>query len=140
MTGSDLYSASPRHKNTTRPAAQQAFARREVIVSGGAFNSPQLLKLSGIGPAAELAKFKIPLVKDLPGVGENMADNYEGSILSLANRDLVDTAGQVVLFLNTGKTSNRNIYAFCGSFSFEGSGPVIPPTTVRGSMSVLSCS
>jgi choline dehydrogenase len=126
MTGPDLYSASPRHKNTTRPATQQAFARREVIISGGAFNSPQLLKLSGIGPAAELAKFNIPLIKDLPGVGENMADNYEGSILSLANRDLVDTAGQVVLFLNTGKTSNRNIYAFCGSFSFEGFWPGYP--------------
>lgn len=50
-------------------------ARKEVIVSAGAFKSPQLLMLSGIGPADQLAKFKIPLVADLPGVGQNMWDH-----------------------------------------------------------------
>ena len=52
-------------------------ARREVIVSGGAINSPQLLKLSGIGPAAELAQHGIPLVADRPGVGANLTDHLE---------------------------------------------------------------
>jgi choline dehydrogenase len=52
-------------------------ARREVIVSGGPINSPQLLKLSGVGPAAELAGHGIPVVHDLPGVGENLQDHLE---------------------------------------------------------------
>jgi choline dehydrogenase len=128
MQGPNLYSASPRHKAGAKGNLTQVFARREVIVSGGAFNSPQLLKLSGIGPRAELEKFNIPVVKDLPGVGENMADNYEGSLLSLSNRTLGDTGGYVVVMLNTSKTTpeNRNIYAFCGSFSFEGFWPGYP--------------
>ena len=54
-----------------------ALARREVIVSGGPINSPQLLKLSGIGPAAELADYGIAVVQDLPGVGENLQDHLE---------------------------------------------------------------
>jgi len=49
-----------------------AFASREVVVAGGAYNSPQLLKLSGVGPTAELSQFGIPTVIDLPGVGGNL--------------------------------------------------------------------
>jgi choline dehydrogenase len=56
---------------------QVALARREVIVSGGPINSPQLLKLSGVGPAAELASHGIPVIHDLPGVGENLQDHLE---------------------------------------------------------------
>lgn len=52
-------------------------ARREVILSGGPINSPQLLKLSGIGPAAELAGLDIPVLADRPGVGENLQDHLE---------------------------------------------------------------
>ena len=52
-------------------------ARREVILSGGTINSPQLLKLSGIGPAEELARHDIPVVHHLPGVGENLQDHTE---------------------------------------------------------------
>jgi len=51
-------------------------ARREVILSGGAVNSPQLLQLSGIGPAKLLQDLGIPVVQDLPGVGENLRDHY----------------------------------------------------------------
>ncbi|QXQ08429.1 choline dehydrogenase [Sphingosinicellaceae bacterium] len=54
-----------------------AKARREVILSGGPINSPQLLKLSGIGPAAELRSHGIDVVHDLPGVGENLQDHLE---------------------------------------------------------------
>lgn len=50
-------------------------AAKEVIVSAGAFRSPQLLMVSGLGPAAQLQKFNIPVIKDLPGVGQNMADH-----------------------------------------------------------------
>jgi choline dehydrogenase len=49
----------------------------ELILSGGPINSPQLLKLSGVGPAAELAAQGIDLVQDLPGVGENLQDHLE---------------------------------------------------------------
>jgi choline dehydrogenase len=52
-------------------------ARREVILSGGPINSPQLLKLSGVGPAAELRQFGIDIVADRPGVGENLQDHLE---------------------------------------------------------------
>lgn len=50
---------------------------REIIACGGAINSPQLLQLSGIGNASELAKLGIPVVMDLPGVGENLQDHLE---------------------------------------------------------------
>lgn len=49
-------------------------ARKEVIVSAGAFQSPQLLMVSGIGPRDTLEGLKIPILKDLPGVGQNLWD------------------------------------------------------------------
>src|SRR5246500_3416045 len=49
----------------------------EGIVCGGAFNSPQLLQLSGVGNASDLAPLGIPIVADLPGVGENLQDHLE---------------------------------------------------------------
>ena len=52
-------------------------ARREVILSAGALLSPQLLMLSGIGPAAELQRHGIPVVHDLPGVGRNLHDHVD---------------------------------------------------------------
>jgi choline dehydrogenase len=59
-------------------------ASREVIVSAGVFNTPQILKLSGIGPRAELASKGIDVVVDLPGVGENLQDRYEVGLVSKA--------------------------------------------------------
>jgi choline dehydrogenase len=58
-------------------AEQKARARREVILCGGPINSPQLMKLSGIGPAAELRAFGVDVVADRPGVGENLQDHLE---------------------------------------------------------------
>jgi choline dehydrogenase-like flavoprotein len=52
-------------------------ARREVIVSGGVFNSPQLLLASGIGPAKHLQEMGIEVRHDLPGVGENLQDHLD---------------------------------------------------------------
>jgi choline dehydrogenase len=52
-------------------------ARREVVLCGGAINSPQLLMLSGIGPAAHLREHGIDVVRDLPGVGGNLQDHYQ---------------------------------------------------------------
>ncbi len=52
----------------------------EVIACGGAFNSPQLLQLSGVGNAAELGTLGIDIVADLPGVGENLQDHLEAYV------------------------------------------------------------
>ena len=54
---------------------QEAVAAREVILCGGAVNSPQLLLLSGAGPADHLRGLGIPVVADLPGVGQNLQDH-----------------------------------------------------------------
>jgi choline dehydrogenase-like flavoprotein len=58
-----------------RGQATQARAEREVILAGGAFNSPHLLLLSGIGPADHLRRFGLTPVVDLPGVGSNLQDH-----------------------------------------------------------------
>ena len=51
-------------------------ARREVVLCGGAINSPQLLQISGVGPAGLLKDIGVPVVHELPGVGENLRDHY----------------------------------------------------------------
>ncbi|MFN8831329.1 MAG: choline dehydrogenase [Labrys sp. (in: a-proteobacteria)] len=56
---------------------RRVMARREVILSAGPINDPHLLKLSGVGPAAELRQHGIAVVHDLPGVGENLQDHLE---------------------------------------------------------------
>jgi choline dehydrogenase len=55
--------------------------RREVIVCGGALNSPQLLLLSGIGPGAHLTSLGIAVQHDLPGVGQSMQDHYQARVV-----------------------------------------------------------
>jgi choline dehydrogenase len=55
-------------------------AAREVILCGGAVNSPQLLLLSGVGPADQLAQFGIPVVHELRGVGQSLQDHYSAPI------------------------------------------------------------
>ena len=59
---------------------EQCYAGREVIVSAGAINAPQLLLLSGLGPAAALSKLDIPVVADLPGVGKNLQDHLDVAV------------------------------------------------------------
>jgi choline dehydrogenase-like flavoprotein len=61
------------------------FASREVILAGGAFNTPQLLMLSGIGPRETLDRFGIPVRADLPGVGGNLQDRYEIGVVNRMN-------------------------------------------------------
>ena len=70
---------------TTAGTAYTLFARNEVILSAGVFKSPQLLMLSGIGPATTLQKFGVPVISNLPGVGQNMWDQPLFGISSRVN-------------------------------------------------------
>ena len=60
---------------------RRAVANAEVIVAGGAFNSPQLLQLSGLGPASLLRSHGITVVADAPGVGDDLNDHISGRIM-----------------------------------------------------------
>lgn len=62
-------------------ATQQAMAAREVIVAAGAVGSPHLLNLSGIGAAGELQQLGLPVVADIPQVGENLHDHLRVSVI-----------------------------------------------------------
>jgi choline dehydrogenase len=87
LTGQSLYGADPRRQSgaaTGKGTKGSVTATREVILSGGTFNTPQILKLSGVGPKDELEKFGIDVVKDLPGVGKNLQDRYEIPVIGQA--------------------------------------------------------
>jgi choline dehydrogenase-like flavoprotein len=82
LRGERLYRAHGRPSSEPgEPAVVRA--RREVILAGGAFNTPQLLMLSGIGPPGILARHGIEPRIPLPGVGRNLQDRYE---IAVANR------------------------------------------------------
>ncbi|EPS29321.1 hypothetical protein PDE_04270 [Penicillium oxalicum 114-2] len=93
LRGKSLYRADPRASQTSSAGTPGSVkATREVILSAGSFNTPQLLKLSGIGPKEELAKFKIPTLVDLPGVGSNLQDRYETGLVGKSPTDFVLTS------------------------------------------------
>jgi choline dehydrogenase-like flavoprotein len=81
LDGARLYKAHAQPNAATGPE-RQVMASREVILAGGAFNSPQLLMLSGIGPRDTLTQFGIETRVDLPGVGRNLQDRYEVSVMN----------------------------------------------------------
>lgn len=60
---------------------QSVYAKREVLVCGGAFQSPHLLLLSGIGPADELQRLGVPVEHDSPEVGRNLQDHLDASVI-----------------------------------------------------------
>lgn len=65
-----------------------ARARREVVLAAGAINTPKLLMLSGIGPAAHLRAHGIPVAADLPGVGANLQDHLSVAIQAVAPKEV----------------------------------------------------
>ena len=77
------------------PVEQVAYADAEVILSGGAINSPQLLMLSGIGPASHLREVGVDVLVDLPGVGENLHDHPAAPLVWHTRHasDLADFSG-----------------------------------------------
>ncbi len=105
-----------------------ARATKEVILSGGTVNSPQLLQLSGIGPGALLQEHGITVVADVPGVGENLQDHYVISMqyrlkpgvisvneLTRGVRFLGETLKYVTLRKGLLTLSAAHIAAFCKS-------------------------
>ena len=81
LKGERLYRAHGQ-PGTMPGVISHAQATREVILSGGAFNTPQLLMLSGIGPRSVLEAMGIPVRVDLPGVGKNLQDRYEVGVVN----------------------------------------------------------
>jgi choline dehydrogenase len=69
-------------------SCEQVEATKEVILCGGAFASPQLLMLSGIGPKDLLAKYRIEVKKELPGVGQNLQDHLFFPVSSLCKQPI----------------------------------------------------
>ncbi|WP_203292229.1 GMC family oxidoreductase [Maricaulis parjimensis] len=94
-------------------------ARKEVILSGGAINSPQTLLLSGIGPADELRAVGVSVEHDLPGVGKNLQDHLDVTAQYWAK------TGRTLGF--SLKATPRNLYQFA-RYALRGDGPL----TVNG--------
>ncbi|MGE7955627.1 GMC family oxidoreductase [Pseudomonas sp. NPDC089530] len=86
IKGAGLYRASTVPRS---PVSEPHHVRasREVILAGGAFNTPQLLMLSGIGPRKPLEALDIPVRVELPGVGRNLQDRYEVGVVNRMNFD-----------------------------------------------------
>ena len=89
IDGKNLYRADPNATSSTSTIKRTYGCTREVILSGGAFNTPQLLMLSGIGPKEHLEseKIGIPCIVDRPGVGSNLQDRYEVAVVSEMEKD-----------------------------------------------------
>jgi choline dehydrogenase len=114
------------HEGQTKTAIPDG----DVILSGGAFNSPQLLLLSGIGAAEKLEKLGIPVKIELPGVGENLQDDLfiatafrSPKPVSLANAESKLNIAKFLLFRKGQLTSN---VAEAGAFIKTGSGQEAP--------------
>ena len=82
--GARLYRADGRPRDD-RGELRQIRASREVVLAGGAFNTPQLLMLSGVGPRKALERHGIDVRIDLPGVGQNLQDRYEVGVVNRMN-------------------------------------------------------
>jgi choline dehydrogenase-like flavoprotein len=119
LRGDRLYRA---HANPRPDSGEPATlsASREVILAGGAFNTPQLLMLSGVGPREVLDRHGIPVRAELPGVGKNLQDRYEIGVVNRMNFKAWD-AYKGATFTTADpqfqqwQTGSANLYATNGS-------------------------
>ena len=129
----------------TKAGIQRADARREIVLSGGAFGSPQLLMLSGIGPGAHLQAFGIETHVDLPEVGANLADHFQASTMFRCARpvtinDLANSwprkiaAGLQYLLFKRGPLSTSGIHAGI----FTRSDPSLPQPDIQFNAGIWS--
>jgi choline dehydrogenase len=86
---------------------QTVYAAKEVILSAGAINSPQLLLLSGVGPRQDLEAVGIDVMADVPGVGQNLVNHVAGSIFFNMNESSTNslTLESVIQFIHN-RTGN----------------------------------
>jgi choline dehydrogenase len=111
-----------------------ARAGQEVVLAGGAINSPQLLLLSGIGPADELRALGVPVLLDLPGVGKNLQDHLNVNIVQRAKRGSsldgksrgLAPIGVALEFLLYGTGPGTSNVAEAGAFALSGLGAATP--------------
>ncbi|MBU3566008.1 GMC family oxidoreductase [Polynucleobacter sp. MWH-HuK1] len=104
---------------------QVIFANKEIILCAGAFHSPQLLMVSGVGPKDQLSQFGIPLVHDLPGVGQNLQDHpdfifgYSANSLDLIGISFggtVKLAGEIIKYIRSREGMIATNFAEAGGF------------------------
>lgn len=124
LEGASLYGADFRHvAGRDKGIKKTAMARREVIVAGGSFNSPQILMLSGVGPRAHLESFNISVVADLPGVGQHLMDNQEMPIVGSGSAG-TGTAGMAMVKTKHAAHGERDMFLMGGAGSlFRGFWP-----------------
>ena len=104
---------------------KKAFARREVIICGGTFNSPQLLQLSGVGRSIDIKRHGIPMVLELPGVGQNLQDHLdftlaykskETDMLGITFTCALKMFGETLKWLRHGNSMISSTLSESGSF------------------------
>jgi choline dehydrogenase len=131
-----------------------AYVTKEIILSAGAFASPKLLMLSGVGPSEELAKHAIDLVQDLPGVGQNLQDHLLLGVgfkskVDLGFPSLLSEAGLFTYTKELPESESPNLQFFFGPVQFiesqykvDGPGftfaPILARPISRGSVSLRS--
>ena len=106
----------------TPEGRKTAYAKGEIVVSGGVYGSPQLLQLSGVGPGELLQEYGIPVVRDMEGVGKHLHDHFNTYLVwrcsqKVTLNDLAAsplrklTQGVQYVFTRSGQLSNAGIYA-----------------------------
>lgn len=129
-------------------------AEREVVLSCGTFETPKLMMLSGLGPAEQLARYEIPIVQNLPGVGSNLQDHlllgvgYE-SLIPLDPPELLAEAGLFTWAGTKPDQGSPNLQYFFGPVKFLASeymtsgpgftfAPILSQPQSRGSVMLAS--